>query len=155
MISKHNQSNMNSYLVQIHSIVRYFALILLIFVMVKSYLGLKKGTVLTTHDKKLALFLMIAFHLQLILGLGLYFMSPKVIFGPNTMDNGLLRFFTLEHPLLMIISISSITIGYVKAKRRNDKSSYKALLIYGIVVLVLLIIAIPWPFRNELGTAWF
>jgi hypothetical protein len=112
--------------------------------------GKRSGKVpFTAGDKKLSLFTLIATHLQAVLGLGLYFMSTKVEFSGNTMSNPVFRFFTMEHTLMMLIAIILITVGYGHAKKANAKGVFT----YYLIALILILAAIPWPFR-ELGAGW-
>jgi hypothetical protein len=145
---------MYTLIVDIHSILRYVVLILLIILIIRSISGTIAKKDFNPGNRKLALITMISFHFQLLLGIILYFTSPKVIFDTMTMKSTMLRFFALEHPLLMIIAIILITIGYLKAKKRNTSSSHRVLMIFGIIAFVLLIIGIPWPFREALGGSW-
>jgi membrane protein DedA with SNARE-associated domain len=93
-------------------------------------------------------------HIQLIIGLVLYFTSPKVVFEASSMSSPLLRFFLVEHISLMIIAIILITVGYAKSKRITDiRKKNRTIVIYYAISLVLILAAIPWPFRN-LGAGW-
>ena len=67
-----------------HSILRYIALILLIAVVVKSLIGWQSRQPFGKTDDRLSLFLFISVHLQLVLGLLLYFVSPYVNFSGMT-----------------------------------------------------------------------
>ena len=140
---------MYSALTHSHSGLRWILLVLLVLTII-SVFGKRSGKVpFTEGDKKLALFTLIATHLQAVLGLGLYFMSTKVEFSGNTMSNPVFRFFTMEHTLMMLIAIILITLGYGHAKKGNAKGVFT----YFLIALVLILAAIPWPFR-ELGAGW-
>jgi NADH:ubiquinone oxidoreductase subunit 2 (subunit N) len=107
-------------------------------------------------DRKLALFAMIAYHLQFLFGIILYFASAKVVFVEGMMKNSVLRFFALEHGLMMVIAFVLITMGFSKAKKKdNDKAKFKTLAIFYTIALVVILAAIPWPFREALGGKWF
>jgi membrane protein DedA with SNARE-associated domain len=94
-------------------------------------------------------------HLQLVLGLVLYFISPKVIFDASSMKNGMYRFFLVEHIALMVIAVILVTIGYVRSDRTDqDLKQHKQILIYYGIAFILILIAIPWPFRG-FGSGWF
>jgi len=94
-------------------------------------------------------------HLQLVLGLVLYFISPKVVFDASSMKVSLLRFYLVEHIGLMIIAVILITIGYVKSDRTADEiKKYKHVVVYYSIALVLILASIPWPFRG-LGAGWY
>ncbi len=99
------------------------------------------------------LWAMVTFHLQVLLGIVLYFISPKVQFTAEMMKSDLLRFYTMEHISLMFISIVLITLGYLRAKKKME-SAHKQILVFYAIALLLVLIAIPWPFREIFGTNW-
>ncbi|NJK87134.1 MAG: hypothetical protein HC906_15320 [Bacteroidales bacterium] len=93
-------------------------------------------------------------HVQLLVGLILFFISPKVVFSTATMKNDMFRFFTVEHTLLMIIAVTLATIGYSRSKKPIDPDKkFKGMFWYLFIAFIITIIAIPWPWR-ELGTGW-
>jgi membrane protein DedA with SNARE-associated domain len=70
------------------------------------------------------------------------------------MKDSLLRFFLVEHISLMMIAVVLVTIGYVKSDRATDEfKKYKLVVIYFSIALLLILAAIPWPFR-ALGAGW-
>ena len=104
----------------------------------------------------LNLFAMITLHTQLLIGLGMYFLSPKVQFSDGWMANGTLRFFGLEHFIGMLLAIVVITIGRKKAEKAIENADkHKKIITWYIIGLLLIIAFIPWPFRTALGGAWF
>jgi hypothetical protein len=134
-----------------HSGFRWVVLILLITAIVTAFSKKKAGSPMKSEDKKLPLFTLIATHIQLILGIILYFISPYVVFAADTMKDSLKRFYTVEHILLMLIAIILITIGYSKGKKT---ASWKPIFTYYLIGLILILISIPWPFRG-LNAGWF
>lgn len=145
---------MYSILVHSHSGIRYISLILLILLMVRGIKGLKSAKLLP-GDKRILTFTTISLHIQIIIGFVLYFISPKVVFSASTMGTDILRFFTMEHILMMLIGIGFVTVASVKAKSQNSVKSYKTILIYGGLGFVIILAGIPWPFREALGVGWF
>jgi uncharacterized membrane protein len=144
---------MYSGLVHAHSGLRWIALILLL-ASVAVAIGKWQGrSGYTDGDRKLYLFTLISVHTQLLLGIVLLFMSPKVNF--SMMSDKLYRFFSVEHTTGMLIAIILITIGYSRSKRATDPVTKQRLvsIFYGLG-LVLIMASIPWPFRN-LGAGWF
>lgn len=130
-----------------HSGLRWVVILFLLLAIVKAF-----SKNYSPANKKLNLFTMIFTHLQILIGVILYFMSPKVVFSSETMSDPMFRFFTMEHFVMMVVFAVLITIGKKKAdKFKNNK---KTLLFFGIG-LVVLFAAIPWPFRAALGGAWF
>ena len=138
-----------------HSGLRWILLAGLLIVIFNAFSGKKSGREFTEKDRKLALIAFISSHIQLMLGFALYIMSPKVNFS-NMMANTMFRFFTMEHVLGMIIAITLITIGYIQSKKSNDsKTKFSKLFNFYLIALVIILISIPWPFREELAAAWF
>lgn len=110
----------------------------------------------TAGSKKLALFAMVAFHIQFLFGWILYFVSEKVQFVPGMMKVESLRFFSVEHSLMMTMAMIFITMGYAKSKRKEtDVLKFRTVAIFYTIALLLVLVAIPWPFREALGGKWF
>ena len=86
-----------------HSIVRYLVLILLLMVIVNSYLGVSGKKPFGKTDNVLGLTLFSVTHTQLLLGLILYMVSPMVKFGGDSMKDAVIRYWTSEHILIMLI----------------------------------------------------
>lgn len=142
-------------LVKSHSGWRWIVLLLLLAAIVKMHLGWKGKKTFTGGDKKLALFAMVAFHIQFLFGWILYFMSTKVNFGEGWMKNDMFRFFGMEHTLMMTLAMVVITIGYSKSKKKEtDLLKFKTLAIYYTIALAMILVMIPWPFRTALGGHW-
>src|SRR5690554_3133045 len=97
-------------LIAAYSGLRYIVLALLIIAIFNAIANLKSNKY-EKKDKMINLFAMIFLHIQLVLGLVLYFLSPKVQFVKEMMGETTLRFFTMEHILLMVIGITLVTLG--------------------------------------------
>ena len=111
------------FLQKFHSGWAYLALLLLVFAVINAIIGFTSKKEFTAKDRKIALFALIGTHTQLLVGLILYFVSPfgKAAFGQ--MSNAELRLTSLEHPLINIIAIVLITIGWSKHKKLVDSQS--------------------------------
>ena len=143
-------------MIKAHSGWRWVVLILLIWAIVAMFRGWKKNAPYTDKDRKIGLFAMVAFQLQWVFGLILYFISPKVQFVEGFMKSTVLRFYGLEHIVAMSIAFALITIGYSKAKRaEEEKKKFKTQFIFYTIALLIVLLSIPWPFRTELGGGWF
>lgn len=137
-----------------HSGIRWIVLIMLI-VAIFNAISNKSKNVYEPKDKKINLFTMVFFHIQILLGFGLYFTSPKVSFTAGWMKEAAFRFFGMEHVLLMVIAMVLITIGHSKSKKATTPlAKNKAIITFYTITLILVLAGIPWPFRN-LGGAWF
>lgn len=153
---------MQTGLVHLHNLLRWVILILLVFSVVKSFLGSRSGKSLTAGDRKLWLFTMISSHITLLLGLYQLLMGRYGIISAGFQGEGsfmkdkFYRFFWLEHPLVMIIAIVFITLGYGMAKKDvADQVKYQKAFRYFGLALLLLLVAIPWPNREVIGRALF
>ncbi len=144
---------MYSGLVHAHSGLRWIALVLLVAAVVTAIGKWQGRGSYTDGNRKLYLFTLIAVHTQLLLGIVLLFISPKVNFG--LMSEKLYRFYSVEHTTGMLIAIILITIGYSRSKRALDATAKQRLvaIFYGLG-LVLILASIPWPFRIA-GAGWF
>jgi hypothetical protein len=141
-------------LLHAHSGLRWVALILLL-VAIFNALGGRKKRSYEKKDKMINLFAMVFLHIQLLIGLVLYFTSPKVTFASGWMKAPMARFFGLEHILLMVIAIAIVTIGRKKAEHTADLSKrHQKIALWYTIGLLLILAAIPWPFRN-FGSGWF
>ncbi len=138
-------------LLHTHSGLRWIVLLLIIINVINAAGSLTRNKAFTAKDKKLSLFALISTHTQAVIGIILYMMSPKVEFSSETMSNSMLRFFTMEHTLMMLIAITLVTIGNRMAKTGNGKRVFW----YYFIALLVILAAIPWPFREALGSGWF
>jgi membrane protein DedA with SNARE-associated domain len=110
----------------------------------------------TKREKLINLFSMVSLHTQLLLGLVLYFISPRVSFAAGWMKDASFRFYGMEHLAGMLIAIALITVGYVKSKKGTTPAAiYKPIKLFYIIGLILILASIPWPFRANLGGGWF
>ena len=102
----------------------------------------------TKSDKRLALITLILGHLQLIMGLIIYFMGSN---GFNLtkiegfMKDTTLRLYAVEHISIMILAIAIITFGYSRAKRQfiNSKK-FASLGLSFLIAFVLILLRTPW-----------
>ncbi|MEL6653039.1 MAG: cytochrome B [Bacteroidota bacterium] len=140
-------------LVHLHSGLRWIVLILLLIAIVNAALKMNGSQEFTNKDRRWNLFGMVGTHLQLVIGLVLYFISPKVAFVEGFMKDEQLRFFAVEHISVMIIGIILITIGYSRAKRLTDsRAKFKTSFWFYLIGLVVILSRIPWP--GTYGAGW-
>lgn len=136
---------MYHFIQKFHSGWAYLALLLLVFAVVNSFMGMSSKRQFTAKDRKIALFGLIATHIQLVVGLILYFISPlgSAVFGQ--MKDAALRLTSLEHPLTNIIAIVLITIGWSKHKKGDTNSAkFKSIAVFYGIGLALILSRIPW-----------
>jgi cell division protein FtsW (lipid II flippase) len=90
-------------------------------------------------------------HIQLVLGILLYFISPIVSYFLHNFSTAVheraIRFFGMEHITMMLIGITVITIGSAKAKRKTtDREKFKTMAIWFTVALLIILSSVPWSF---------
>ena len=73
----------------------------------------------------------------------------------SAMKDPLTRFFTVEHTLMMILAWILVHVGRTSVKRAADNDKHKQMLISFGLALVLILAAIPWPFRAEIARPLF
>ncbi|HOO08595.1 MAG TPA: hypothetical protein PKW06_01490 [Cyclobacteriaceae bacterium] len=138
-------------LLHAHSGLRYIVLLLLVIVVAKSLVGMLNDKPFEKADGKLTLWLMIATHAQLLVGLVLYFVSPYVVFGATTMKDPVARYWTVEHGFIMLIAIALITIARTSTKKPMDgKAKHRRVFILTASALVLIVLAIIMSGRGIL-----
>jgi len=136
---------MYNYIQKMHSGWAYIALLLLVIAIVNSLFGLFSKKEFTAKDRKIALFALIGVHIQFLIGLILYFVSPLGLNSLGQMADKALRLTSLEHPLINLIAIVLITIGWSKHKKQlNSESKFKTFSLFYGLGLLLILIRIPW-----------
>lgn len=135
-------------LLHLHSVLRY---IILILVLISIFQALTAGNKpYTATNKKINLFTLISAHIQALVGLALYFMSPLVNF--SQMGNPINRYWNVEHISMMVLAIILITVGYSKSKKAVEaKAKHRAIYIYYSIAVVIVLLGIltmkgknPW-----------
>jgi len=127
-----------------HSGWAYLALLLLVIAVVNAFIGLNSRKEFTEKDRKIALFALIFCHIQLTVGLILYFISPVGFELLGNMETTA-RLTSLEHPLINVLAIAAITIGWSKHKKIiSNGAKFKSIAIFYAIGLILILIRIPW-----------
>ena len=134
----------------LHSGWAYITLLVLIFAVVNVLIGLTSKKEFKDKDLRISLFTLIVAHLQLIIGFIAFFVSAQFAY---VLDNGMgaamkepeIRLFVLEHPLMMILAIAAITVGFSKHKRQTtDNGKFKTIALYYGIALIFVLSRIPW-----------
>lgn len=144
-------------LTHLHSSFRYLVLLFILLALIDALIGFMTGRTYKKQSKIFSLLALITAHIQLVVGLLLYFLGGKgfqaIMNVEGFMKNEMLRFYAVEHISLMIIAIALITVGYSKAKRQSEaKRKYKTVLIFYGIGLLIIFAMIPWPFMKAFGS---
>ncbi|MCA0933004.1 hypothetical protein LCM02_11120 [Lutimonas saemankumensis] len=134
----------------LHSGWAYITLIVLVFAVVNAVIGLSSKKDFKEKDLRIPLFTLIVSHIQLIIGIIAFFVSAQFQF---LRENGMgaamkepeIRLAIVEHPLMMILAIVAITVGFSKHKKQpTDKGKFKTIALYYGVALLFVLSRIPW-----------
>lgn len=134
----------------IHSGVSYLVIILVLFSLVNALVKLKSKESYKNNDYYMALSTIIVVKIQLFLGIFTYYFSVyyetlRTIGFKHVMKDSTLRLFIMEHPLMMLIAITLIIIGFYKHKKQNESfKKFKTLAWYFGIGLILILSRIPW-----------
>lgn len=137
-------------ILQLHSYWAYITLLAVLVAVISALLGLWSKNKFYNKDLRIALFALIAVHIQLLIGLAWYFMSPSYQFLKQNgmaiaMKDSLVRLHAVEHPLVVILATILITIGFSKHKKKEKSvTKFKTLVIYYGIALVLILSRLPW-----------
>jgi putative exporter of polyketide antibiotics len=140
---------MDSTIKMLHSYWAYLVVIILFAAVINALIGLLGKKEYGAKDFRVSLFTLIVSHIQLLLGLILYFVSPRFSdwseLGGKVMSDSVSRLYLVEHPLINIIAIVLITIGYSKHKKKLTSSpKFKTILIFYTLALICFLSRIPW-----------
>ena len=119
---------------------------------------MNSGKPFTAADKKAGLFLLIASHTTLLIGLYQWIVGPwglkniQNVGFSAVMKDPVYRFYGIEHMTGMIIAIVLITIGR-RASKKNipDAVKHKKTFWFFLIALVIILASVPWPFRAGIG----
>ncbi|MCL6261450.1 hypothetical protein M3O96_20285 [Aquiflexum sp. TKW24L] len=132
----------------LHSGLAYLALAALVIVMIYALIGSLSGREFTEKDRKFAMIGFILAHIQLLVGLILYFVSPlgfSLLTSGNAMADKVARLTALEHPVINILAIIIISVGYIRAKKMTEsRARFRSIYMMYAIGLVLILSRIPW-----------
>jgi len=129
----------------IHSTLAYAVLAVLVLAIINAFLGLSAKRNFTSKDRSVSLIALIFSHIQLVVGIVLWIESPLGKAALSQMSNSALRLTALEHPLINIIAIVVITIGWSKHKKEESSNGkFKKIAIFFTLGLLLILSRIPW-----------
>ncbi len=135
----------------IHSLLRWLVLLSLLYAILRAFRGLSKGLAFSKTDNSVRHWTATIAHIQLIAGMILYIQSPVTSYFWRNFAEAIRQvnttFFGLVHISLMLLAIVLITIGSALAKRKqSDPEKFRTMLIWFSVALLIILLAIPWPF---------
>ncbi len=135
----------------LHSYWAYLVLLVVILATLNAITGAISKRSYAPRDFRISLFALICTHIQLLIGIILLFISPKIVWFTegiavkDIMGDSTLRMYNVEHPLMMVIAVALITIGYSKHKKKlSSAPKFKMLAIFYPLALIAILAMIPW-----------
>ncbi|WP_339755380.1 hypothetical protein [uncultured Winogradskyella sp.] len=135
----------------LHSYWAYLVLVVLVLATVNALIKFFGDKEFDAKDFRISLFTLITMHIQLLLGLILfftkdYFSTISEVGGMGeVMKNAVLRSNIIEHPITMIFAVVLVTVGYSKHKKKLvSKQKFKMLAVFYTIALILVLAKIPW-----------
>lgn len=138
-------------LLAFHSFARWLVVMSLLLAIFYAYHGWLSNRPYTRIDDSVRHWTATIAHVQFVLGLWLYFISPIVDYFLHNFKNAIhqseMRFFGMEHSLMMTTAVAIITIGSFRAKRKGtDTKKFKTMAIWFTIGLLIILSSIPWTF---------
>ncbi len=134
----------------LHSYWAYLVLLILILATFNALIKFFGKKEYHAKDFRLSLFTLIVMHIQLLIGIVLFFVSDYLSLISemgmgSIMKNSSLRSNIIEHPITMILVVILITIGYSKHKKKlTSTAKFKTITIFYTLSLLLVLAKIPW-----------
>ena len=133
----------------LHNLVRWLVVLLAIVALLRALKGIHGGADYATGARRSLSFFTMALHLQLLLGVILYGVSPLARHAMGDMGAAMrdpgVRFFVVEHPALMLLGVAVATATGVIARRGPDDTVRHRRAAIGVALALGLILAgMPW-----------
>ena len=143
-----------------HSMMRWLVLASLLYATYRAYKGYTLSAQFSKTDNAIRHWTATIAHIQLVIGIILYTQSPIIKYFWHNFKEAIhnidLAFFGLLHIILMLTAIILITIGSALSKRKTtDKEKFKTMLVWFSIALIIIFIAIPWPFSPLANRPYF
>ena len=149
-------------LLYLHNAFRWIILILLLLSVANSFSGWRTGRAFRQSDGKLWLFTLISAHINFLLGLYLLLFGRYGIIssglpqGVSLMKDPFFRFFWVEHPFGMLVSVILITLARGSVRKPiPDPMKYRRAFLLFVFALIIILAVIPWPGRGIVGRPMF
>jgi hypothetical protein len=153
------QSDLYHFLLQVHSFLRWIVLLVLLMGIFQSLTA--RSRPFNSGDRSTGTLLVIFADIMLLVGIYQWVTGPwglKLIQNMGmsaVMKDATARFFAIEHMAGMLIAIVLIHIGKSFARKTlPDKIKHRRTVLFYTLALLLILISIPWPFRDAVARPW-
>ena len=150
---------MYNLILPLHSLVRWLVLISLLAAILRSYQGWLGRKAYSKLDENLRQSTVSIIHMQFVLGIWLYAVSPITTWFIHHFSEGVrlreIRFFGMEHITMMFIAVAVITVGASKAKRQvTARDKFRTQAIWLTIGLLVILTSRPWAFSPLVHRPW-
>jgi len=136
-----------------HSGWRYLVIILLLVAFINALMGYVGKKPYTEGNRKLNVFALISAHIQLLLGLVLYFMND---WYKGNMADPVMRYWKAEHISMMVAAIVLITVGNARSKKVDSAlMKHRTIFVFFGLALLLITVAIFTMVKADPNRHWF
>ena len=143
----------------LHNLIRWGVVLFGLWTLINALTGVVGNRRYTGSDNRSNLLFMTFCDIQLLLGLILYFSNSwfdRLKDLGNNMKDPYNRFFTMEHMSMMILAWILVHVGRASVKRAGtDRAKHKRMLVFFGIAILLIIAAVPWPFREAVAKPYF
>jgi hypothetical protein len=155
-------ADLYSFLLHVHSVLRWIILLLLLVAIFNSLVAGNRPFI--RSDARTGSILTGFADLTLLVGLAIWYFGPKgykIIESMGmsaAMKDPYNRFFAIEHLTGMVIAIILLHIGKAQGKKAiSDKAKHRRTVVFYLLALLIILISIPWPFRHPVGAGshWY
>lgn len=147
-------------LLSLHSFFRWLVLASLVYAVFRGIRGWVSAKPFTRHDNAVRHWTATIAHIQLLMGLWLYFISPVVRYFLGNFSDAVhqrdVRFFGMEHSLMMLVSVIIITVGSIRSKRQTaDQLKFSTMTRWYATALIVIFLSVPWEFSPLTSRPYF
>ncbi len=146
-------------LLVLHNLFRWLILLFGLWTILRAFAGVISKKEYTIADNRSNFFFMLSMDIQLLGGLALYFSGvwfDRLKNLSENMKDANLRFFTIEHEVFMILAWILVHMGRVFVKKAvTSRTKFIRSVIFFGIALVLILFAIPWPFKETVARPLF
>jgi hypothetical protein len=142
-----------NFLLFVHNLMRWLVIIMAFLALYNNFTGWRKKRKFTRKDKALNGTFIGTLHLQLLLGIILYYMSPIVSSAwsnfAGAMKKPEIRFWIIEHPAGMILGIIIAQVGNIISKKgATDEIKFKRAFYFFLIAMLIIMLSLPYVFRG-------
>ena len=139
----------NQLFLTLHNLTRWVFLVVAIILLIQAFQGWFGKKTYSEQNRKLNIAFTSLFDLQILFGVILFFSKgwgTVMMSGGDIMATAAIRFFVVEHWMIMLLGVILAHIGSSQVKKATtDLTKFRRTAIWFGISVVLVLAAIPWP----------